>query len=498
MSNNRIATLCLITFGFIFQALFYNHGMGLNTLVFTGMLTVYLFLFSKKPKSLVGFVLLGGLYISTLGVIVGHTDYSLVIYWICVFFLLGGIIVPFAKFMHFAPLFALSGLSSMGGVWKKLRHKSEANSKGSAWGVWMRFVLIPFILVLVLMALYAGSNAYFKESIQKGFQLILNVFQAVSFRRFFFGILGIVIGSYFLITELHTSVLTKHQQANTALVRLRKNSHMRGLSKALLRKEQVAIVFFVLINLLAAWLNFLDIKHIWFGFKWDGGFLKEMVHEGTNMLIIAILISMGCALYYLNSNLVFLKSHQKLQVLITIWLAQNILMIVSVVFRNTYYIQYFGLAYKRIFVYFFLAACLVGLVSIIYKSIRFKSTTYLFAINTLSVYGWCVLAGLFNWDAIIVRYNFANYQSSFVHYDFLVGLNNASLPFVVTNADQLKQIDSVQTERFRFSTRESYNEINFSQRIDNRKRYFMEIWEESNWLDWNVPEAKAYNLLKQQ
>lgn len=496
MSNNRIALLSIVGLGLLFQGLFYNHGMGLNTLVFTLIITAYMLLFQKQPKSKASLILLFGFYLCTLGVIVGHTAYSRVTYWLAFVLLLGAIVIPQIRYLHFAPAFAFNASGHIPKVFTGLIRSFQKNNSNARIGVWMRFVLLPLVLFGVLLALYAASNTYFNNSLQLIFQSLSKLLEHLSIGRIFFGIIGLLIGLYFLISELHPRLLNRHNTAHTQLVRIRKRSGMlQGLTKGLLRKQQVAIVFFTIINVMAAWLNILDIKHVWFGFVWDGGFLKGMVHEGTYMLIIAILISMGIALYYLNGNLIFLKKHKLFQTLITIWLAQNILMVVSVAFRNTYYIQYFGLAYKRIFVYFFLAACVVGLVSIVYKSIKYKSTTYLFALNSISVYILFIIAACFNWDAIIARYNFNQYQSSFVHYEFLVDLNNASLPYIETNDARLKEIDKIQTDKFAFSSRESYKDIGFSERIEKRKKDFVEDWPQYSWLDWNMPEAKAFEMI---
>jgi hypothetical protein len=497
MTNNRNALLSILFLGIVFQAIFYNHGMGLNTLVFTALFSVYLFLFRKQPQSTTARVLLIGLYAATLGVVFGHTAYSLILYWLVFILLLGAVVIPSIRFMHYAPAFAFNSVSKTLGALLALTRSPHKQDSQTPLSVWIRFIFLPIVLFFILLVLYAASNSYFNDSIARTLEYISELFDHFSAGRIMMGFIGIFIGSYFLLSEVRSGLAHKHLTAQTELLRTRtRNRLIRGLSKRLFRKQQVAVVFFILINCMAAWLNILDIKHVWFGFVWDGGFLKEMVHEGTYLLIAAILISMGIALYYLNGNLVFLKKHQVLQTLVTIWLAQNILMVISVVFRNTYYIQYFGLAYKRIFVYFFLAACVVGLISIMYKSLRYKSATFLFSVNTLSVYGWCILAGLFNWDAIIARYNFNHYQSSFVHYEFLVDLNNASLPYIITDEQQLKEIDSIQTQRFSFSSRDAYKEMKFTERMEQRKQYFTETWETKNWLDWNYPEAKAYELLK--
>jgi len=245
------------------------------------------------------------------------------------------------------------------------------------------------------------------------------------------------------------------------------------------------------------WLNLLDIKHIWFGFEWNGSYLKEMVHEGTYLLIAAILLSISIAIYYLNSNIVFFKRNKLFNLLIILWLTQNLIMIASVALRNSYYINYFALAYLRIFVFFFLAACIVGLCTIIIMILRKKSIGYLISVNSLSVFIIVIISCCFNWDAIIARYNFAHYKKSFVHYEFLAGLNDSALPYMNYTEEQIKQISDVQYRSFSFASSELYTKIDFAAEISRRKTAFKQRWEQHHFLEWNYPEYKAYKLLFQ-
>jgi len=61
-------------------------------------------------------------------------------------------------------------------------------------------------------------------------------------------------------------------------------------------------------------LLYLEISNVWIGFQWEGELLKELVHEGTYILIVAIIISMGLTIYYFRKNLNFIKgiNHSKL------------------------------------------------------------------------------------------------------------------------------------------------------------------------------------------
>jgi hypothetical protein len=317
----------------------------------------------------------------------------------------------------------------------------------------------------------------------------------ISFSRILFFLLGILLFGFCFVEIKNSRVMKADTELHFDLIRKRLKSKLSHLSRRLFRRKQVSIVLFFLLNLMIFWLNFLDIRHIWFGFEWNGGYLKEMVHEGTYLLIAAILLSIAIAIYYLNSNIVFLKNNKLFNFLIIMWLSQNLIMIISVALRNSYYINYFALAYLRIFVFFFLAACIVGLISIIILILRKKSVGYLMSVNSISVFVIVIISCCFNWDAIIARYNFAHYKKSFVHFEFLAGLNDSALPYMNYTEEQIKQISVVQSRSFNFASSEIYTKIDFAAEISERITAFKERWEKHNFFEWNYAEYKAYHLL---
>ncbi len=488
----------LLLSGFLFQALFYGHQMGLNTLVFSCFTIGGAWFLFKDKKGELFLLLTAALLLATLAVLVGHTTYSLVVYWICYVAFAGVVSYPAIKNLQFGPLFILQSVKQIPAMLSAYARRNNLPSR-IRYSSFLRFVILPLAVVVSLLVIYSLSNKLFAQSVTNIADHIVSLFQDFSFGRLLFFIIGFLLVALFYATHTNSSLVLKDQNLSFELIRNRaKKALVKTLSRLLLRKQQVAILLFILLNIMIGWLNYLDITHIWFGFSWDGGFLKGMVHEGTNLLIAALLISIAVSLYYLNSNLVFMKNNTLFNRLIILWLGQNLIMVVSVVLRNTYYIEYFALAYKRIFVYFFLLACVIGIVSIMYKIIKQRSTGFLMSVNSVSVYAIFLVAACFNWDAIIARYNFNHYKTSFIHYEFLRDLNNAALPYLLTNEETLKQIDEVQTGRFSFSSGSEYKKFAYAPTVEQRKKWFKEEWEQRTWLDWNLPESKAYSLLTQQ
>ncbi len=496
MINPRYNIWILLVFALLFQVLFSNHNMGLNCLIFMLLSSLLGLVLGKKPKSKTAYLIQICCWVSAIGVVIAHTSYSIVFFWISFLIYLASIVHTELQHFYFAPLFTVNALTfipkGLGDLFRQsFNIKNSSNLKS-----WLPLVVLPLVVILVLLKLYALSNHYFEVIIDSVTEIISSWILKISVERSVFFIVGFIIGLFYILKLSLEKHIQHDAELNTNLSRKSfKRTILKFLSRRLLKVNYVAIGLFILLNIIISIINYLDIKYIWVDFKWDGGFLKDMVHQGTYLLIFAILISMAISVYYLNSNLVFIKNNKVLKTLIIVWLIQNIVMIVSVAFRNAYYIQYFALAYKRIFVYFFLVACLVGLVSIIIKTLKQKNTAFLLQVNSISIFLIFLSASLFNWDLIIAKYNFSNYKESYVHYDFLKELNNSALPYLETNKEHLHEIDRVQANFFTFDTRGKTTSDEFSDYIELRKKYFKAIWPEQSWLDWNLPESNAYKKL---
>jgi hypothetical protein len=497
MLNNRLPIWILFIFALVFQLLFYNHNMGLNCLFLLCLSSVLIFIFNKAPATKTTVFIHCCCWLSAFSVVLAHTTYSVVFFWISFIIYLSTAIHHKINYFHFVPLFIYDAVKLIPQNINQIVTNSFNLKQNNRLKFWIPLIIIPFIVLLVLVKLYSLSNIYFETAIDKFLNHIFSYLSNISIGKMALFILGFIIGIFFITKFSIERIISKDLEETTNLVRKRtKQNVLKYLNRKLLRINYVGVGLFILLNLLILTINYLDIKYIWIDFKWNGGFLKDMVHQGTYLLIVAVLISIGISLYYLNSNLVFLKNNKPLKNLIIIWLVQNIIMIISVAYRNSYYIKYFALAYKRIFVYYFLVACLFGIVSIIFKTIKSKNTAFLLVTNSISIYIIFLSAALINWDKIIAKYNFSNYKTAYIHYSFLQDLNDSALPYLETNKLHLHEIDSIQASRFIFDTRGIVNSDEFSNYIELRKKYFIADWKNKSWLEWNWPESDSYNKLR--
>ena len=367
--------------------------------------------------------------------------------------------------------------------------------------VWyaLRISIIPLLIVYLFGTIYSSSSPWFNtfwKNIQRALSdLFGDLFDIISFTWLFTFVFGLALAIYLLFATSNESIQKSEDDQPDDMSR--KRERYRGGNLALKRELHVATLLFIALNLLILGQNILDITHVWFGFEWNGEYLKQFVHEGTYLLIFSIIISAALVIFYFRGNLNFYKNNKLLRTLALAWLAQNAILAASVAIRNMWYIQYFNLAYKRIGVFFFLVAVIYGLYTVYVKVNRQKSIYYLVRINSLAAYIILLSVGFVNWDKVIARYNFAHAQKAYMHLNFLAKLDESALPYL--EHDQAF-LETVQYEQDEVYGRDKYaiTPAEFADKIEMKKERFLKTYPRQHWLEWNFDDWQAYAALTKE
>ncbi|MDD2287847.1 MAG: DUF4173 domain-containing protein, partial [Bacteroidales bacterium] len=291
-------------------------------------------------------------------------------------------------------------------------------------------------------------------------------------------------------------LLTIDNKSQDKLERKRLRHIMSFSTMGLKTQNIMGIITLIALNLLLLLFNIIDIKTVWF-FKWDGEFLKEFVHQGTWILIFAILFSALISLFLFKDNLNFYSKNKHIKQLTLIWLSQNIVLALSVIIRNYWYMTYFGLAYKRIAVLFFLLLAIFGLITIIIKITKSKTSFYLLRINSMVAIIIISISSFIDWNIIIAKYNFANYDKSFIEYRFMAKLEDSSLPYTIKTENELKIIDSLQNKALPSIKNHPYywSKETYFEEIELKKQNFINKYKSQNLLEWNLSDYITYRKL---
>ncbi|MBN1117074.1 MAG: DUF4173 domain-containing protein [Bacteroidales bacterium] len=493
--------LGVITGIFIFSLLFHRQDLGLNLLIFELIYLAYLVLTKQLDFKKINILIYSlAVLLTVFFTVLIHSVFSFIMNFVAVFILVGLIIYPEIK--SILNSIALAFNNSIQSQVVFLRKLSGTQLKGKRLGTYLwksRIFVIPLFIILIFILIYRNSNPVFDKIVTKIIST-LNDFLLSVFKNFDALILvtlfiGLVICNFLIFKSKNQKVIDSDVGSTDALIR-KTVRRFRSFKITGLRNELKAGIFLLFIlNILILAINVIDIIWVWFGFEWEGEYLKQFVHEGTYLLILSILISIVLVLYFFRGNLNFYKNNRLLKILSFIWLAQNGILTISVAFRNFWYISYFSLAYKRIGVFIFLVMTLYGLYSVVIKVKDKKSSFYLFRKNSQFIFFLLVVCSLVNWDVVIANYNFNKADTSFLHLNFMATLSDKALPYLDKSLSEVQSIDSVQKDKFRFKEK-FMTPFEYNSLIQNRKFQFKEKWVNKSWLEWNFAEYRAFMKLR--
>lgn len=149
--------------------------------------------------------------------------------------------------------------------------------------------------------------------------------------------------------------------------------------------------------------------------------LSADTHERVNSVIFSTLMAVGVILFYFKGGFNFDKKATILKKLAKIWIFLNGVLIISTIVKNSEYVSFFGLTYKRLGVYAFLILAIIGLVYAFLKITKQKTNAYLFNQMIWYFYGTVLLCSFVNWGNLITTYNISVNKG--VEPKFLSGLN---------------------------------------------------------------------------
>lgn len=345
--------------------------------------------------------------------------------------------------------------------------------------------------------MYFNASSKFASTVEPLFNYIGRFFENLNITIVLIFILGVIVANVLLRKSKPIGLWDMDISSKDNLERKRIRHFLTFKTTGLKTQNIMGIITLSALNVLILIFNIIDIQSVWF-FEWEGDFLKEFVHQGTWILIFAILCSSLIALFLFKDNLNFYSKNKLIKSLTIAWIAQNIVMAISVIIRNYWYMTYFGLAYKRIAVLFFLILAIIGLITIIIKITKKKTAFYLLKTNSFAAIIVIAISSFVDWNVVIAKYNFNNYEKSFVEYRFMAMLEDSSLPYTIKTKEELKTIDSLQNKALPTITSYSYfwDSEKYFEMMELKKSDFIKRYQTQKPLEWNLSDYITYRKLK--
>ncbi|MFC4162049.1 DUF4173 domain-containing protein [Epilithonimonas zeae] len=183
--------------------------------------------------------------------------------------------------------------------------------------------------------------------------------------------------------------------------------------------------------------------------------LSAETHERVNAVIMSIIMAILVILFYFKKGFNFDDKAKSLKISAKVWIVLNAVLVISASLKNSEYIINYGLTYKRLGVYAFLAMALIGLIFTFIKIQKKKTNAFLFNKMFWACYGLILVCSYVNWGWIITsnnikRKDFAeNYHLVSINYNEQILLDYAEKTKNSEMKNQLKErIESYQKETF--------------------------------------------------
>ena len=512
MKTGSSKVLLILSGAVLFNIIFWNEKLGINTIIFDAFICASVFLiFPYSRRNNFSKSLFAAHLISTASLLIQNTVLSKISFSATLL-----LFITFSQYIHRSAWYAggsalINWALSIPNFFREIKNVNGIKINFPASSGTLRMFIIPAAILVVFFIIYTAANQIFSGIVadinNTIYSWITHVFDWLSPTRavFFFTGLLIVCGLLLRSRSTYFSDADMKQQNNLFrkkifLKKWRESPFADLLSiitgkgatgiLALKNEFTTGVISLALLNILLLLVNLTDIGYIWMGYTYNRNLnLSAYVHEGAGLLILSIVLSMLLLLFFFRGNLNFYKKNRTLKRGAYLWIFQNSFLTLSVFMRNYYYISHYGLTYKRIGLLFFLVMVMAGLFTVFLKIYHTKTPYYLLRLNAWVVLSLLVFASFFDFDKTIAEYNLARKSTIPVDVPFLLSLSERTLPLIEKNSDVL-EADKAQDFFYEGNRFESAIDL-----FEYRKKEFLETQKHYSWLSWNVADEKVKKSL---
>ena len=355
---------------------------------------------------------------------------------------------------------------------------------------------------LFFLGFYCFSNPLLVSFIEK-----IN-FDFFSWQMVYYFMIGLWF-SYLIVYPIYNKYIGDRDLAAPNLL-TENNQSLRSFMERFISLENEAflgLMLFGLVNLFLLLSNGLDCYYLFVkkAMPSDVTF-SEYVHGGAYSVVISIFFATLVVLFFFRNQINFLLENKAIKTVALLWIIQNIATVLFAMNRAYWYIQTYGMTYKRIGLLFYLFLCMVGLATVFIKIISPKTNWYLFRVNFIVVYTTLIFSSFFDWDVIITRFNLTNFQNEktmAIDEKFLVDLSYTNLPllyqfYVIENKNLVWQYNN---DFFDFdsssSNFRSYSKEDMSSLVQEKYKALQQQLKNGKWQSYCYSKHSVANEIHQ-
>lgn len=308
--------------------------------------------------------------------------------------------------------------------------------------------IIPIFIFIVFFLIYRESNPIFDQLASR-----IN-FDWLSVGWLIFTFSGFLLMYGFFKQRIADSIQRRDHATPDHLAVISEDKGTLSQLTPAANLTYTGVLLLILLNALLAVVNGLDVYYLGIAHTVPAGITyAQFLHNGTNALILSIILAIGIILFYFRGYLNFYAGNKWLKLLAYLWIAQNIILVLSTCYRNYSYIASYGLTHKRIGVYVYLFLCITGLLTTFVKILLARNNWFLFRKNAWIMYTMLIVAVPVDWDTVIADFNISHFQSDRkmeIDQNYMVNLSHTNLAqlfqfYILENKSLKTQADTIVT-----------------------------------------------------
>nr|WP_315148148.1 DUF4173 domain-containing protein [uncultured Flavobacterium sp.] len=396
MKKHHLIFVCSL----IFTLLFYNESVGVNLAIFGLVLTgIICYFFQDRFTSRSHLVLVVTSILSCLAFAWYGDFVSFLALAMSVCFLQFKTQETNLKIVQVFPLAFLNGITSLGRMLMFTQWLPKREIKNDFAKKFIAYFIIPTVFVGLFFIVYAFGSDHF-SALFTDYYLDVNFFQLVlisllgfylSFTFWNYWIPDVCYEKNSLLDNEFNDKTTNRNQRTFSFLDI--DFERRSGEITLVLLNVLILVFIVTYN----YEQFFEVV--------EKSKLSAATHERVNAVIFSIIMAVGVILFYFKGGFNFDAKAKNLKQLSKIWILLNGILILSTIIKNSEYVSFFGLTYKRLGVYAFLILAIIGLFFTFSKITKQKTNAYLFNQMVWYFYGTILLCSYVNWGNLITNYN---------------------------------------------------------------------------------------------
>jgi hypothetical protein len=334
--------------------------------------------------------------------------------------------------------------------------------------------IIPLAACFVFLSLFASANPLIEYRLQQiDLRAIFNLFSPA--RVGFWILLACAIWPLLLRRAQRPLVWPSQPRLATGPSEL---DHLFGV--------QSVTRSLVLFNVLFALQSGLDLTYLWGGATLPHGMTYAYyAHRGAYPLIATALLAAGFVLIAMRPGGPAEQS-RLIRPLVLAWIGQNILLVISSIFRLDLYVAAFSLTYLRLAAFIWMLLVATGLCLILIQIIKRKPVSWLVAANAVSLALVLYVCCFINAPRLVATYNVAHSREvsgtgPWLDKDYLRSLGPEVLPVL---EPYLPQIPALQS---------TVSQLRAGPNICENQRRRSENWRASGFRTWRLQRYLANN-----